>query len=128
MSDRKGGCACGSVRYACSGAPQFSFHCCCRQCQRASGGGHTSLFIATSESLTLSGELAYYARKGASGNTVRSGFCPTCGSPVMSHNSGYPDVRYLHAATLDDPTQFEPEKVVFSSERQPWDHLDPALE
>lgn len=59
---------------------------------------------------------------------MRSGFCQACGSPVTSHGSGYPDLRYIHAATLDDPTQLEPEKIVFSLERQPWGHLDPALE
>lgn len=51
----------------------------------------------------------------------------TCGSPVMSANSGYPDVRYIHAATLDDQGTFVPQRVVWRSERQPWDHLDPDL-
>ena len=127
MSNYTGGCACGRIRYEYTGEPQFSFHCCCRQCQRVSGGGHTSLFIAVAEQLTTKGELKFFDRTSESGNTVSGGFCPTCGSPVMSVNSGYPDKRYIHAATLDDPSVFVPEKVVWESERQTWDHLDPKL-
>jgi hypothetical protein len=98
VSHYRGGCACGSIRYEYSGEPQLSLHCCCRSCQRASGGGHTSVFIALTEGLTTSGELKLFERTAESGNSVRGGFCPTCGSPVMSANSGYPDVRYIHIA------------------------------
>jgi hypothetical protein len=128
MSAYTGGCACGAVRYAYTAEPQFSFHCCCRQCQRVSGSGHTSLFIAAAESFRSTGELSSFDRGSGSGNTVTNHFCPWCGSPVMSSNSGYPNVRYVHAATLDELSRFVPEKIVWGAERQAWDHLDPKLE
>jgi hypothetical protein len=127
VSQYTGGGACGNIRYESSAEPQLSLHCCCRACQRASGGGCTSLFIAPAKSLRVMDDLRFFDRTAESGNTVRGGFCPTCGSPVTSVNSGYPDVRYIHAATLDDPWRFVPERVVWGSERQPWDHLDPSL-
>jgi hypothetical protein len=34
---------------------------------------------------------------------------------------------FFHAATLDDPSQYRPQSVVWARSRQPWDHLDPAL-
>ena len=51
------------------------------------------------------------------------GFCPHCGSPIMNINSGYPDSRYFHAATLDDPSTFKPTTVVFRELAQPWDPI-----
>ena len=122
-----GGCACGAVRYDLSAPPKFSFHCQCRHCQRASGCGHMSILVVPAEALTVSGDLAFYEQDADSGNLVRRGFCPTCGSPLMTINTGYSDNRYLAAASLDDPGLFVPEQIVWSSSAQSWDHIDPAL-
>ena len=73
------------------------------------------------------GEITFYDRPSDSGHTVSQGFCAKCGSPVMNKNAGYPDSRYFHAATLDDPSLFRPERVLFRDAAQPWDHIDPDL-
>ena len=39
----------------------------------------------------------------------------------------FPESRYIHAATLDHPASFRPERVVFRPEAQPWDYVDPDL-
>jgi len=60
---------------------------------------------------------------------VSSGFCPTCGSPILKKSSGYPELLFINAATLDDPSLFKPQKVVWIiSGKQPWDYVDPSLE
>lgn len=122
-----GGCACGAVRYTIGAAPASSFHCQCRQCQRASGTGHASLFVVPADAVSLSGELRFYEQTAADGNTVSRGFCPLCGSPVAGTSSGHPDIMLFSAASLDNPAQFQPEKVVWSASHQPWDYTDPAL-
>ncbi|MBV8771832.1 MAG: GFA family protein [Deltaproteobacteria bacterium] len=38
-------------------------------------------------------------------------FCPTCGSPVYTTNSGMPDLFIVEAASLDDPARFAPQMV-----------------
>ena len=38
-----------------------------------------------------------------------------------------PDRLYLLAATLDDPSIFQPTFVVFAEAAQPWDPVDPAF-
>ena len=126
-SEYSGGCACGAVRYTISAAPAFSFHCQCRQCQRATGTGHASLFVVPADAVSLSGELRFHEQTADDGNTVSRGFCPLCGSPVAGKSSGHPDVMLFSAASLDDPALFQPEKVVWSMSRQPWDYTDPAL-
>ncbi|MBI5461319.1 MAG: GFA family protein [Gammaproteobacteria bacterium] len=122
-----GGCACGAVRYSVSAEPGFSFHCQCRQCQRASGTGHASLLVVPKDAMSIEGEVKYFAQTADDGATISRGFCPNCGSPVLGKSTGFPEVLLITAASLDDPTQFKPQKVVFSASRQPWDYVDPTL-
>ena len=118
-----GGCACGAIRYEIDGPPGFSFHCQCRQCQRASGGGHASAFVVEASALRLTGKPKFHNHTVANGNVVSKGFCETCGSPVLNRNVNYPDNRYIHAATLDDPALFRPAAIIFADEAQPWDKI-----
>ncbi len=122
-----GGCACGAVRYESSSEPMICGHCQCRACQRASGTGHGSHIMVPKEALTVHGEVRYWDSAADSGNIVGRGFCPACGSPVLSRNTGFPDHMFLRAASLDDPTKFVPTMLVFTGTAQPWDRMDPEL-
>jgi hypothetical protein len=124
----QGGCACGAIRYESSADPQFSFHCQCRQCQRAGGTGHASLLAAPANALSIRGTLRFHDQKADSGNTSSRGFCPACGNPIVNKSSGNPQIRFIHAASLDDPGRFKPEKLAYSANAQPWDHVAPDLE
>lgn len=124
---RSGRCACGNVTYKLSDEPKFSFHCQCRDCQRATGGGHASAFVMSKDHIEIEGEIKYFERPATSGNSVRQGFCPTCGSPTLNHNSGFPDSVFIHAATLDNPELFKPQKVVYREHSLSWDFVDPEL-
>lgn len=128
MTTYEGGCACGAIRYQSRDEPQFSFHCLCRQCQRVTGAGHASQFAVRADSVSIQGQLRFYKLTADSGNTVSSGFCPNCGSPVLKQSSGCPELLFIHASTLDHPSLFKPQKVVWSSGKQPWDYVDPSLE
>ena len=129
MSDDRltGGCACGAVRYESASDPVFSLHCHCRACQRASGTGHGTSVMVPAAGFSISGSLSFHDSRSDSGNTVSRGFCPVCGSPVLNRNSGYPEMRYIHVGSLDDPSVFKADAVVYSSSAQPWDHVDPNL-
>lgn len=124
----EGGCTCGAIRYESSTDPELSFHCQCRQCQRASGTGHASLLAVPADALTIRGALRFHDQKADSGNTSSRGFCPACGNPIVNRSSGYPQIRFIHAASLDEPGQFEPAKLAWSANAQPWDYVDPDLE
>lgn len=117
----KGGCQCGAVRYESNSEPAFSIKCYCRQCQRITGTGHAVSFALPADSVTLSGALTTYELTAESGNRVESRFCPTCGSPVMKCTEGHPQWLFFHAATLDDPSLFNPGKEIYRETRQPWD-------
>ena len=127
MTRIEGGCLCGAVRYSSPDEPRFAFFCQCRECQRATGTGHNALLVVPADGLTIEGPLKYYDRLKTNGNTASHGFCADCGSPVTSMSSGHPDIRLIAAGSLDDPVLFKPQKVIWTEEAQPWDHLDPAL-
>jgi len=122
-----GGCACGAVRYECSAAPVFSWNCHCRDCQRASGGAFCPVLYVSRVTLTVKGQSQYYDVKAESGNRVSRGFCPKCGSPVFIQAELVPSLQGLWAASLDDPSQFQPSVQVWSGSAQPWDCMHPAL-
>jgi hypothetical protein len=77
--------------------------------------------------LSVSGELRHYDTTAESGNVSTRGFCPICGSPILFKTSGFADLIFLTAGSLDDPNLFEPGMVVFTDSAQSWDHIDPAL-
>lgn len=128
MDSLKGHCLCGSVQYEIKGKPQFSFLCQCRQCQRITGSGHSAEFAVSDEITSITGELKCYDMTSDNGNTISSGFCSNCGNPVLKRSSGYPGLLFFHAATLENPALFKPQKVFWASSSQPWDFVDPELE
>ncbi len=128
MNPIKGVCHCGAINYELTSDPQLSFICQCRQCQRITGTGHSAEFVMPSKNTSISGELKFYEMVSNNGNAVSSGFCPTCGNPVLKKSSGYPGLLFFHAATLDNPSLFKPQKVFWHASHQPWDYVDPGLE
>ena len=123
-----GGCACGSIRYECTSEPILSYKCHCRACQRASGGGFLALFWVHSDKLEITAnEPRYYAVAADSGRKLKRGFCPECGSSVLVQ-PGFPDIMFIVASSLDDPSAFKPQQEIWISSAQPWDKLDTSLQ
>lgn len=123
----QGGCLCGAVRYECAAEPMMGGHCQCIDCRRSSGSGHCSHMMVPAAAVTITGKTKLYERKADSGNTVGRAFCPECGAPVYSTNSGASEALFLRASSLDDPDIFEPQVVVYTRSGPVWDHVDPAL-
>ena len=119
-----GGCRCGAVRYEFSAEPLFPGFCHCRACQKSSGAPVTAAFAIPKDALKMSGEVRYYEDKADSGNTVRTGFCTTCGSRVFGGSSGMPDLAVIYATSLDDPTAFRPGMRHYT---WAWDDPMPAV-
>jgi len=122
-----GGCACGAIRYECSAEPIVALNCHCRDCQRASGSAFCAVLYVPRTALTISGQSRYYEVRAESGNSVSRGFCPHCGSPVFIQAELVPDLQGLRAASLDNPSLFQPQMHVWTARAQPWDHMNPAL-
>jgi hypothetical protein len=129
MSDAfTGGCACGAIRYEIASEPISQLHCQCRDCQRMSGTGHGSyLTFMQRGAVKLKGQAKHWDIVGDSGHVKTRAFCPGCGSPVYLTFAPAPDLIAVHAASLDDPARFVPQKVMYNSRQHIWDTLDPSL-
>ncbi|WP_108459984.1 GFA family protein [Devosia naphthalenivorans] len=123
-----GGCACGAVRYATSSDPLFENRCQCSDCQKRSGTGHGShLTFPRRADVTITGRAKDWRVAGDSGNEKIHAFCPTCGTPVYLTFAALPDLVAVHAASLDDPGQFNPQAVMYNSRSHVWDSMDASL-
>lgn len=121
-----GGCACGAVRYETEATIEFAFECHCRKCQRATGAGHASAFALLAAEVRIAGRIKEFKASSDAGAATYLGFCPVCGSPMTSRTERFPERLYFHAATMDDPSLFKPQFVVFEEVAQPWDPPRPG--
>ena len=119
-----GGCACGAVRYETEAEPVLMLNCHCRDCQKSSGSAFAAVVVVPKDAVQMSGEPRYHRVVGQAGKAVERGFCPTCGSQVITNFERMPDVLGLKAGTLDDPSLFKPTVEIFTDSAQPWDHMD----
>jgi hypothetical protein len=55
------------------------------------------------------------------------GFCPECGSPIVVKTDPNPDIVGIRTASLDDPSWFNLQVDVWTSDAHPWDQMNPAL-
>jgi hypothetical protein len=122
-----GGCLCGAVRYQITANPIASANCHCRTCQKAVGAPYTAILFVKSSTLSITGNYKEYATPADSGNTVYRAFCPACGTSLFGRNGTFTKIRPLSAVTLDDPSEFKPEKDIWAKDAQPWDFMDPNL-
>ena len=122
-----GRCLCGSVTYEAGGDPLFAAHCYCRDCQRTSGTGHVPVMGMPKALFKVQGEIRSYAVPGTSGKKGIRNFCPTCGSLLFGTPEVAPDAVVLYVGTLDDPSVFRPEAILFRRNRHTWDVLAGSL-
>ena len=124
-----GGCACGALRYQTSCDPIFENHCQCRDCQKQSGTGHGSyLSFPQRAEVTIVGRASEWSVTADSGKEKVYAFCPTCGTPVYVTFAAMPDQIAIHAASLDDPGQLNPQALTYSIRGHAWDTIDPSLQ
>jgi hypothetical protein len=127
MTELRGGCLCGAVRYEAECDPMMTGHCYCEDCRKSSGTGHCTHVVVPTSAFSLAGEVSAYERAANSGNMVTRNFCPTCGSPVHSTNAAMPGLAFIRASSLADPDAVTPQMAVFASRAPAWGAIDPAL-
>jgi len=117
---REGRCACGSVRYRLTSDPLFT-HCChCLNCQRQTGSAFViNLLIEADRVELLAGDPQPVDVPRDDGSTQRIYRCSTCQVAVFSEYTR-PEVRFVRAGTLDEPSSVAPDVHIFTRSRVPW--------
>ena len=124
-----GGCLCGQVRYRIEAEPAAARLCWCRDCQYWAAGSATFNILFPREAMVLTGELGWYRSDADSGNPMKRGFCPTCGTPIISDAQDPPPggMIRVRGGTLDDLSLITPQAVIWTSSAPAWAHIDPNL-
>lgn len=100
----------------------------CRDCQLATGTGHTTIVGVVNIQLTVLGDPKIYTSDGESGGWVKRHFCGECGGRLYTSGSLPGDVVMIQAGSLDDPSAVTPQNVIYAKDAVSWDHFDPTLE
>ena len=122
-----GRCLCGAVTYTAEAEAVVQAVCHCTDCQRQTGGPYSVIVGVPRAAFSVEGDsLSSFATTGEDhgGETERS-FCTTCGAPVFSVAAVMPEVVFLKAGSLDDPSWVQPAVEVWTRSAQPW---TPAFE
>ncbi len=122
-----GGCLCGGIRYRITGPGLFVAQCCCSDCQKATGTGHTTIIGINKSQLSLTGQPKTYTNRGDSGGDVKRHFCGECGGRLYTSGTLPGDVIMIQAGSLDDPSRLKPQSVIYYKRAMPWDWFDPNL-
>jgi hypothetical protein len=119
-SPREGGCACGSVRYRLTSDPLF-VHCChCLNCQRQTGSAFVlNLLIEAERVELLAGDPHAVDVPRDDGSAQRIFRCPTCRVALFS-TYGWPEIRFVRAGTLNDPSSVAPDVHIYTRSKLPW--------
>ena len=126
MSDNvTGGCLCGDFKYQLDREKVVSaHHCHCKDCQKITGSGKATIIMAPTEALSTEGELKVFTVVGTDGAHVTRGFCPNCGSQLMSYLEEMPMMRFVKAGTLDDSSWVKVDSTFWGDSAEDWSPVD----
>jgi hypothetical protein len=122
-----GGCLCGALRYEAVGDPLYMGLCCCDDCRKASGSGFIPFIGVAAERVRFKGETVQTRAKAARGGESTRNHCARCRSLVFGGVPGESTAFTLYAGSLDDPSAFQPQMVIFASRKPDWVVLPPGL-
>ena len=123
----EGGCLCGDLRYTLTGPSLFVSQCCCKDCQKATGTGHTTIIGVHNSQLEMRGEVTTFTNEGETGGSVTRHFCGRCAGRLYTSGDLPGEFIMIQAGSLDDPSLIEPESVIYTKDAPVWDRFDPAL-
>lgn len=128
MATIKGGCLCGAVTYEIEGDPMFVGHCACENCQKATGGGHSTIAAFPEAQVKMRGETTAYQGKGDSGQPTTYRFCPKCGSRLATQASVMPGVIMMTLGTMEPDADLQPSMLIYDKRRRSWDYVPPDFQ
>jgi len=123
-----GQCQCGDISLTFDKSKIISIHHChCKDCQRATGSGKATILFIAKKYVDLKGKLKFFESKGSSGSHVRRGFCPNCGSGILSYAKEFSRIFYIKAGVLDDSSWIKVDSNFFTKSASDWSKPDKSI-
>jgi len=128
MSEIRGGCRCGAVRYTLSlNAPPRTYACHCLDCQTWSGSAFSQQFFLPEAGLSIAGSLFVYELTNTSGSISTQRMCDVCYTRIYNSNSARPGIVVVRAGTLDRSDELDVVAHIWVKRKQPWLKLPEGL-
>jgi hypothetical protein len=110
------------VTYSVDAHPVWQGVCHCSNCQRQTATAFSVIVGVPMKALTVEGSTLSSFKTPSEGyqSTTERRFCSACGSPIFSTIESMPDLAFLKAGTLDDPSWLEPAVEIWTRSAQPW--------
>ncbi len=123
-----GSCLCGQLSYELDETKtEAALHCHCKDCQKVTGSGKATIVMLPRDSVKLSGEHKLYKSRGTDGSHVGRGFCPICGSQMLTFVEEIPDHVFVKAGTMDDSSWVKPEANCWHESESTWSPVNTAV-
>ena len=120
----RGHCLCKKTAWEFKGESNWSCYCHCDDCRRNNAAPVVAWLGVPLKNFQWVGQAPTTFQ---SSPGVRRHFCDTCGSQLGFEADHYPGGMHLYAASLEDPTDFEPTFHVNYKSKLPWLPLDDDL-
>jgi hypothetical protein len=128
MTDLKGRCSCGEVRYRLTSPPMF-VHCChCLNCQRHTGSAFViNLLIEANRVEVLGGAPQPVTMPLDGGSPNRIFRCPSCQVALWSEYGGRSQILFVRGGTLEAPSAVSPDVHIYTRSKLPWVRLPESV-
>lgn len=121
-------CLCGALALKVREPAKLTAACHCLSCQRRTGSVFgVGAFYAT-DTVEISGAATEFVHVGDSGRSVRTYFCPTCGSTVYWKPDALPSMIGVAVGALAAPDFPAPMLSIFERSKHHWVRLDGEVE
>ena len=119
-----GGCLCGAIRFEYSGDVGAAGYCHCEDCRRVTGSAFNVGVGMQLDAFTLTqGKTNSFTKTADSGNELTRHFCGNCGSPLYTASPRHPEVIYVKAGVIDDPSVVKPADQAWLRSAVEWAHI-----
>ncbi|AXQ27331.1 GFA family protein [Solimonas sp. K1W22B-7] len=120
----EGGCQCGDIRYAVSGAPVMAAICHCSMCRRANAAPVVAWAMYAQDQVAFS---RAQPQAYASSPEAQRGFCPRCGTQISFTASFLPGLIDITIGSLDQPEAMQPTLHYWHSRHLGWAEFADSL-
>ena len=116
----RGGCLCGTVRYALNSRPLAVNACHCDDCKKLSGATNLLMIMAERRAfLRETGDVDRYTKRADSGRDVDIFRCAKCGTRLWHEPHSAPNYMFIAVGTLDDPSWAIPTSHIWVEKASP---------